>query len=345
MGHLLNPISLRLGISRFWNSNWSFYFKNNYKYLLLNDYILLRYLKRLSIADNPIDKKLFSGRRVFSNYIILKKKEILIILMYIHDHTALKKLTNKINKFKYKINTLVYIAIKNSFFYKIINEKEFNIDKVIKIIKKKIYDLIFYYFFENLNKIVIEKYWINLRFLIKYHLNLLLNNCFKFIDIQFFLINRKNITSLLVGKYFAKRLAKNHIVTSIFTSVYRGLETISNIIGFKICISGRFSRKLRAEYKWVKLGPISFNTLSSPIDYCNIPVRSKYGIGNVKIWITQKSNYNNFLVKNILYSQKINKYILSKQIKNKNNIYFNYLIKINKYNKKKSNKYKFYKNV
>ena len=44
MGHLINPISNRLSINTFWNSNWSLVNNFNYVNLFKKDYILFEFL-------------------------------------------------------------------------------------------------------------------------------------------------------------------------------------------------------------------------------------------------------------------------------------------------------------
>ena len=44
MGHTVNPISNRLGVSIFWKSKWCTYTDYNYKYLVLTDLVFYKFL-------------------------------------------------------------------------------------------------------------------------------------------------------------------------------------------------------------------------------------------------------------------------------------------------------------
>ena len=45
MGHVVNPLSLRLGLNRTWNSTWASHDSVNYTYLVQNDLFLHNFLK------------------------------------------------------------------------------------------------------------------------------------------------------------------------------------------------------------------------------------------------------------------------------------------------------------
>jgi ribosomal protein S3 len=58
---------------------------------------------------------------------------------------------------------------------------------------------------------------------------------------------------------------------------------LKQIKGYKITVTGRFKRALRATYLWRKRGGSSIGTITIPIDYEVLLNRTKYGICAIKI--------------------------------------------------------------
>jgi hypothetical protein len=88
------------------------------------------------------------------------------------------------------------------------------------------------------------------------------------------------------------------------------------IIGIKIRISGRFSKRTRAITSNIKFGKLPLQTLETSFDYYYGQAVTHYGATGVKVWIAFKSSKKTLRQQNILKSLKYNlKYNLKDQIK------------------------------
>jgi len=74
-------------------------------------------------------------------------------------------------------------------------------------------------------------------------------------------------------------------INVIIRKLISGLRSVRLIEGFKICVSGRFSRKQIATYRWEKRGNVSLNTMNTIIDYSCGEWISWYGICGIKVWL------------------------------------------------------------
>jgi len=69
MGHLINPVSLRLGISRYWNSKWvASNSKYKYHFLFKSDWNIYNFLTRLFMKQMCIRTGF-----VFSHVLFVRK--------------------------------------------------------------------------------------------------------------------------------------------------------------------------------------------------------------------------------------------------------------------------------
>jgi hypothetical protein len=72
MGHVINPVSHRLGYSTFWNSNWALSGGSNntsYSYLIAENVLLSKYLKNIFLFAT---KKLFGKGLIFLGFKVLR---------------------------------------------------------------------------------------------------------------------------------------------------------------------------------------------------------------------------------------------------------------------------------
>jgi ribosomal protein S3 len=67
-------------------------------------------------------------------------------------------------------------------------------------------------------------------------------------------------------------------------------SNISNILGIKLKIKGRFNGSLRSKTRIIKLGNISLQSFQSDLLYKNDTVFTKYGTIGIKIWIIKNIN-------------------------------------------------------
>jgi hypothetical protein len=105
-----------------------------------------------------------------------------------------------------------------------------------------------------------------------------------------FLVARTLIDLMKYKKYSVKR-ALEVLISE--------LDVASNIVGFKIALSGRLSRSRRGMYLCKKDGKISLNTIKLPIDYTSTYFKTKFGICGVKVWLNK-----NFPVDEIIHENK-----------------------------------------
>ena len=83
MGHTVNPISIRLGYNKSWNSSWNSYRMNNYSYLLTDDLLFSKYF--LWFIQN---KYLESLGLIISHYNVYKQGKNIKVVLSIYDGKA-----------------------------------------------------------------------------------------------------------------------------------------------------------------------------------------------------------------------------------------------------------------
>ena len=146
-----------------------------------------------------------------------------------------------------------------------------------------------YYFF------LIKCFWIKIFYLLSvffkklfYKYNLIFN---------LFLIKSKFLNSNLIANYIKKNLKKKETFRYVLKQVHRDFFFNnkffnSRILGYKIILSGRFTRKRRATYFWVHDNKTPFSTISVTVDYCFETLVLKFGICGLKIFIFKSRRTN-----------------------------------------------------
>ncbi len=85
MGHIVNPVGIRIGFNRFWNSVWVSYTKLNYTYILFNDIYIYKYINRF------FNKELFYTRETLYGFVkILRNFHTLTLFIYLYDPLFIK---------------------------------------------------------------------------------------------------------------------------------------------------------------------------------------------------------------------------------------------------------------
>jgi hypothetical protein len=72
MGHVINPISQRLGFTRFWDSTWALSYnslKSSYSYINIENLLLLTYIRKLFSYGSA---DFFSRGCIFVGYKLLR---------------------------------------------------------------------------------------------------------------------------------------------------------------------------------------------------------------------------------------------------------------------------------
>lgn len=258
MGHLINPISFRLSVNSFWNSNW----------ILINNFNYINIFKK--------DFTLFH----FLNW-FLKKSELIEYNIIISHYKI------------YRINNLIYI---NLFYYNAHEEAQSSKLKWkprYRRKKNKFYKLNSIEFFEYFYRTILYYlYWNLIISATTFYFQKLNNNK----DIFFFNIYNLTFADITVDsitKYISVKLQKKFSLKWILSPILRDLATrikIKTFLGFKLVCSGRFTRKQIATYTWYKKGSLQFNTVSSLIKYSEVRTRLKYGLCGIKLWVNYGNN-------------------------------------------------------
>lgn len=154
MGHIINPIVMRLNLNRFWNSVWVSYTKLNYTYILFNDLYLYKYIARF------FDKQIFIDRETLYGYTkILRKFKKVNIYIYIYDPIYISLILLIFENYKSYYKYLVMQCIQNPLNVSI-SIKLINFFKLFYYIKSFVY--IYNYIYYKRYKIrLLQKY--NLR--------------------------------------------------------------------------------------------------------------------------------------------------------------------------------------
>jgi hypothetical protein len=322
---LINPVNFRLSISLFWNSTWSFYQNNNYKYLFYSDLIFFEFFMFF-----------------FKKIINLKS------LDYYPSHIRLYRLNNKIIiNLYYHLSKEDYYSDKIKLGYKnlqkISNNKILKKKKILRNIKNKIKKFIKNKFLKILyNELIFKKNF----------------EGFKSWTLKWFII-KKEIILFFGCKFYLKNLRfiekiYKKIARAYFNSVTKicNYNKLKNLYNIKIY-------NFRSELKLVKNSLFALNIYYNKkkvrnklifykIKYDYLNDEKYWDIYKIKSQIIQinwknrdKIKYYNdfyFLYKiNLLkfyYNQKLwlfnlYYYFFSKYFQNINFIYFNkYLKKI-----------------
>jgi hypothetical protein len=328
MGHLINPISIRLSITSYWKSTWSTYNLFNYINLFRQDQFIFKFL------DWFLNKNFFfENNYILSHYNLLKQQNIYYIDLYYY---FFKENVNKLHP------SLILL---------------FNPD----LTEKSQFNFLVEQRFNYFNKIILTNlYWKLFLFIFNSYINILklpfqLNTSnFNF---NFFNLNFAKLTPNIISNYISWKLTQKHRLAWVLQSIIKDLSwrVDSGIIGgYKILTSGRFTRKQIATYSWVKGGQLPLNQLTKLIKFSVSSVRLKYGVCGIKVWI----NYNNNLNINQRTSNRLlypfykpfnfnlnkEKNLLFIYLNNFNYFYLNYIMyNFIQYEIKKINLVKFYK--
>ena len=83
MGHVVNPVSFRLGHSRYWNSIWSLSNLNNYSQLSNLDFLIIK--KILAWFKNVLAHKSLMYIFILNNVRIVRSNKKVIIILQLYD--------------------------------------------------------------------------------------------------------------------------------------------------------------------------------------------------------------------------------------------------------------------
>jgi len=99
-----------------------------------------------------------------------------------------------------------------------------------------------------------------------------------------------NFDAQILAQYVATKLESRKKLKGIFDNLIRKLNKQSNIIGFKLQLSGRQKQdKSAARAEWYKYNRIPLRSFNINVDYAfTTALTATYGVWGVKIWIAYK---------------------------------------------------------
>jgi hypothetical protein len=317
MGHIINPISFRLGYSRFWSSSYnSISLKNNSNLLLGLSLFLKEFTK--NFFNN---KKLKAAGILFSSNKIILQKNKAISLVFLQDY----RIDQLLKDLFYHLKRFIKRSIRRSLYSRLHRIRKQRNEFVF--FKKRLLYLIglrkhkIFYLFRGIacRKIFYAGFfhWLLLKKFMYRGLDLYFSNAKSF-EIYFFIwqdilrcqhlykkYSRKRavlyqifnrefsffLTPSFLGKYIIRKLKQRHKLRDVLKPVLRALGRNPGIIGFKICCSGRFTRAERATFIWERSGCLGTADRRAFLDYDLAPGTLRFGAVCIKIWISYRLFY------------------------------------------------------
>ena len=203
-------------------------------------------------------------------------KRVKNVFKKLNSYKKLKKIRFSILKVKKKVdniffynNTLSNINYSSddfNYLYKI------NFLKFIYNQKLWIFNIYYYYLSKFLKKLSKK----------------LIFNFLKKIELNIFKINNHTIRADIISKYIISSFRNNYNIYETMRPVLVDLKARmkrKKVAGFKITVSGRFKRALRATYWWRKDGNLLTGTQTAAIDYSSSLHKTKYGVCTINVWL------------------------------------------------------------
>ena len=282
MGHLINPISVRLGVIRSWDSKCGSASEFFYKNLLKNNCSLNKVLEILLNQPSLWRLSLF-----FSHYKIYQLLDKLVIKCYLYDglkrnHQRYLEIWNKKSLTKYRFRASLWQRFKG----KLIENKKFKKtdwpwDIRNALIDRAIID-------NNKNILARERLlWNSSILYVFWYFKIHLKKFFPalIIDLKFcFLANNELRASSLVS-FMIIKLNQKFRVPALIRWIRKIIVNYVKPHGFKLQLSGRFTRKQRASKFVLSYGTLPLNTMTALIDYAFKTVVLKYSVCGIKVWL------------------------------------------------------------
>jgi hypothetical protein len=326
MGHVLNPISMRLSLNTLWSYNW--YTSNVYQYnfMYFEDINLQVFLKKFfELRIFPMNGYLYSHSNIvkFSKFFDVKVYIYKTINELGFNLTDFLKLSNILISFFYKFiyfDIFKKIFILFIFYYHklyrfIINLLQYKVI-ILHLLILNIYmfykHIRFLYFLKIVNFFIVHKYnklkkklfysifilklffwflkyrfWRNISFFLYFFSKQITNNN---IIMRICKLNMMGVSIFVIGSYLVKRLKQRFKVVELMMPIMRTLKKIQHIIGFKFSFCGRFSREEMATAEFFSNAAVSLNTLNLFIEYLLTGVILKDSYCGIKIWLNKKKD-------------------------------------------------------
>jgi hypothetical protein len=294
MGHIINPISLRLGLNRTWPLKTSGFAIN----LHLERFIL-------EYVESFFDSRLLRDWGFIYSHVLLDQvSNNLFVKIYLYDgisETILSKLFDIFYKREsYKMSRKKLLRRKLRFAKRISNFPElrnFSYSEIFKLLVSQKYN--YYGYISGFNYLNRSVYLRNLvdsvirskfYFLLEELLSLDFKSIFGLLSSSNLYVNIKPLyssylTAFSLGRYITRKLEYNYTLSEIMSPLMKGLE--GTLLGFFVRCSGRFTRAQRSQRKDFRLGLSPQSTLSLSFDYAFRFSQLKYGVCGVKVWIVR----------------------------------------------------------
>ena len=276
MGQKTNPIILRLGINKTWNSE---YIENKnselsvytFKSLEIKSYIekflknkgLLLHSFKINYSNSSLHIKIsyfIPTTFKFKN----KNNDIL-------DFKNIEELNSKLEINKFNKGLKIFVGGKN------------RVISVFQCINKKFYEL-------DTNQLTFFKTRLTLLRRFRNRKNIYFDESFDIISSS--IINKNS--AFMLGKFISdklKKIKKHNSFLSALTKILKLLITanFSTIKGIKIKISGKLNRGRRSKTRVITIGTVPTQTFNLPLDYSQTTVtHNPNGSLGIKIWILGK---------------------------------------------------------
>jgi hypothetical protein len=309
MGQKVSPVSLRLSKSKDWEFD-CISLKKEYPLNLLLNLEFQEYIKKLLKIKsfrffNIFLKKYCNNIYIYIYYyndLFYKRKKFLKKKKYINIKNFLKSFNIKFFSSKKRYKNFINILRKKKKIrfikYKLIKEK---ILKFIKIkllysylnkVFKKIYKFNFLikFIFFNSNLLKFKKMLLNY----ENFRNRMEKECdiyyriFKILNFLHFSILNKN--SYLICEIIKNFLIRRKRHKKFFFFIKKDLDYLLGFyneyfIGFKIQLKGKINGKMRKKKVVSNEGIISLSKINQTISYYMLPMKTKYGIFSIKVWL------------------------------------------------------------
>lgn len=318
MGNLINPVGGRVGILNSWKSSWPIGFLKNkqmkFFHLSVHVRLLLQafLLKAYKINPNHFTQDVLHGMvlKIMSNIWGFTNNNLSIyfkVFDYKISVNMLKAISHKYYFRRFLFNLKKTIFLKN--FNKpnpiVISRKTLDWQFASKFLKKARRSYKTFKFKRKLKNFIKKSFRSIFKVIRKrikrWHLNLIVfakpyvsylckifnfKRCFLFTT-----ISKSTITAGMIARYMVLKFLQGFKLNFVINTVRRTIRSFfKNKHGYKICLSGRFTRKQIATYRWFKSGSITLNQRVSGIDYAHDGGASKFGLFGIKIWIFMEGN-------------------------------------------------------
>lgn len=290
MGHLINPISNRLSLNSFWNSNWVLINNFNYVNVFKQDYLLYQFL-------NWFTKKSKFGKFniIISHYKVFRLYNNVYINFYYYNAGLEEK------KYHFQVKFLINLLKQKERLRRIKKYHTINQEKSIENLK--VSNLKIRSLYTHIIKVLISNlYWYLINNSLKYYLGKLA----KTKDIYHFNIyslDFLNVTPDIISTYISLKLQQRYSLNWVLRPILKDLSNKIKskvFLGYKIVCAGRFTRKQIATYMWMKQGSLELNKFSSLVKYSQTGIKLKYGLCGIKVWLNYGSNDNSLFKRNLL---------------------------------------------